>query len=196
MAEHFDPETRAPQHPPQSVANRQVRRTTLRTYLGPIVIFFIVVAAALAYWSTRPDDDPARREAATARNTPAEEQPAGTIGAEREDTPGGHDPQPAHESTREEIAHRAGDAITELGEVIEEDGRFEIGRRVEVHDVEVERVESPTTIWVRDGNARVAVILPAGRTAATGQQVNIVGVVERAGGSARIRATQVTPSGQ
>ena len=191
MAEHDDPELRAPENPPNSVVNREVRRTALRTYLGPIVIFFVLVGAVYVYWSGRPADRGPEPAAAV-------EDAAGTGGltAEREDTPGGHDPQPQPESTREEIEGRGGDALTELGEVIENGGRGDIGRRIEVHDVEVERVESPTLVWVRDGNARVAVVMPAGRTVGTGDQIDIAGVVERAGDSARIRASRVTPSGQ
>lgn len=191
MAEHDDPELRAPENPPNSVVNREVRRTALRTYLGPIVIFFVLVGAVYVYWSGRPADRGPEPAAAG-------EEAAGTAGltAAREDTPGGHDPQPQPESTREEIEGRGGDALTELGEVIENGGRGDIGRRVEVHDVEVERVESPTLVWVRDGNARVAVVMPAGRTVGTGDQIDIAGVVERAGDSARIRASRVTPSGQ
>ena len=190
MAEHQDPELDRRGNPPESVANPGVRRAALRAYLGPIVAFFLVVGAALLYWSNRPAPPDAGDERAS--------QTEGTTGAapERADTPGGHDPQPAHETTRSEVEHRASDAITELGEVIEEDARGEIGRRVEVHDVEVERVEAPALVWVRDGNARVAVVMPAGRTVVAGQQIDIVGVVERAGDSARIRASQVTPSRQ
>jgi hypothetical protein len=188
MAEHRDPELDTRGNPPGSVANPTVRRAALRAYLGPIVAFFLVVGAALLYWSNRPASPDAGEESVS--------QTEGTTGAApgRADTPGGDDPQPVHETTRGEIEHRAGDALTELGEVIEEDGRGDIGRRVEVHDVEVERVEAPTLVWVRDGNARVAVVMPAGRTVVAGQQIDIVGVVERAGDSARIRASQVTPS--
>lgn len=190
MAEHRDRELDTRGNPPGSVANPTVRRAALRAYLGPIVAFFLVVGAALVYWSSRPAPPDAGDERLS--------QTEGTTGVapHRPDTPGGHDPQPVHETTPREVEHRAGDAITELGEVIEEDARGEIGRRVEVHDVEVERVDAPTLVWVRDGNARVAVVMPAGRTVVVGQQIDIVGVVERAGDSARIRASRVTPSQQ
>lgn len=191
MAEHRDPELHAPENPPNSVVNRGVRRTALRTYLGPIVIFFVLVAAALGYWATQPGAPRAAPDADA-------DQAEGTAGVEagRTDTPGGHDPQPTAGTTREEIERRAGDAVTELGAVIENGGRGAIGRRVDVRDVEVERVESPALVWVRDGAARVAVVMPPGRTAATGEEIDIAGVVERAGDSARIRASRVTPSGQ
>lgn len=192
MAEYHDPARHAPENPPNSVVNPAVGRTALRTYLGPIAMFFAVVGVALLYWANRPADAPLEDDRS------ALEQPAGTAGAapDSADTPGGHDPQPQPETTREEIAHRGGQALTELGAVIENGGRGEIGRRVEVHDVEVERIESPTLVWVRDGNARVAVVMPAGRSVVTGNQIDIVGVVERAGDSARIRASRVTPSEQ
>lgn len=192
MAEYHDPARHAPENPPNSVVNPTVRRTALRTYLGPIAVFFAVIGVALVYWANRPAGAPPEDDRS------ALEQPAGTAGAapERADTPGGHDPQPRPETTREEIAHRGGQALTELGAVIENGGRGEIGRRVEVHDVEVERIESPTLVWVRDGNARVAVVMPAGRNVVTGDQIDIVGVVERAGDSARIRASRVAPSAQ
>jgi RecJ-like exonuclease len=96
---------------------------------------------------------------------------------------------------RDEVASRGGAAITELGGVLEHDSRTVDGRRVEVHDVDVERIESPTVFWIRDGNARVAVVTAEGASSVLpGQTVNVTGVVERAGDTVRIRASHVEGS--
>jgi hypothetical protein len=195
MAEYSprDPDPNAPQNPPQSVANRDVRRTALRTYLLPIVGLFLVIGLALLYWASRP---PVSERAA---NQPSREDPnvAGTAGERNPDdnSPGGHEPQRTPDSTADEIQHRGGHAVTELGALLEENAHGEIGRRVEIQDVDVEQVDSPTSFWVRDGNARVQVIAPsAGAQVRQGQQVNLTGVAERSGNVLRIRASKVSPS--
>lgn len=105
------------------------------------------------------------------------------------------EPQPTPGSARDEIQSRAGATITELGGVLEHDSRTVDGRRVEVHGVDVERVESPTIFWIRDGNARVAVVTaPGASSVQAGQTVNVTGVVERAGASVRIRASRIEQS--
>jgi hypothetical protein len=182
-----NPDPDAPQNPPQSVLNTNVRRSALWTYLAPLLVFFAGVGVVLLYWGTSPP--PPERDATSPR-------PEGTTGTERErsrdDTPGGRNPDRKPSTLTDEIDQRAGGTLTELGEVFEDNSRGVIGRRIEVHDVSVERVESPTLLWLRDGTVRVAVVAPTGAARVqAGQSVNVVGTVERAGGSVRIRASRI-----
>ncbi len=185
-----NPDPNAPQNPPRSVANQAVRRTALRTYLGPIVALFVIVGLALLYWDTRPpaSDREANQVARDDANV------AGTAGERNpdKDSPGGFDPQPTPDSTRDEIERRGGHVVSELGALLDDKASADAGRRVEITGVDVERVESATTFWVKDGNARVQVIAPAaGPTVRQGQQVDITGVAERSGDTLRIRASRV-----
>jgi hypothetical protein len=195
MAEYSprNPDPNAPQNPPNSVVNRGVRRTALRTYLLPIVALFLVVGLALIYWASRP---PVTERAA---NLPERDDPnvAGTAGERNPDdnSPGGHEPQRTPESTADELEHRGGQTLTELGALLEENAHGEVGRRVEIQDVDVDQVESATSFWVKDGNARVHVIAPsAAIQVRAGQQVNLTGVAERSGDVLRIRASKVSVS--
>ena len=196
MAERYprDHDPNAPQNPPNSVVNRGVRKTALRAYLAPILVFFLAVGVALLYWAMRPDrPDDASRAGATNQET--SEQARGTSGESptSTDTPGGHEPQRTPGSTSEEIEHRTGAAVTELGDLLDQKARGDTGRRVQVTDVDVDAVDGPTSFWVRDGNARVQVIWNGGTTEVRpGQQVNITGTAEPAGQVLRIRASSVT----
>lgn len=186
MDETRDRDANAPQNPPNSVVNKDVRRTALRTYLLPLIVFFAVIGAALLYWATRPPQQQVGRANDPDRDIPRAEGTAGNT------TPGGHEPQPTPDSTRGEVEHRGGNAVTELGELLDERARGEVGRRVEVSDVEVERVDGPTSFWVKDGNARVQVVTAkSGADVRVGQHVNITGVAERSGETLRIRASKV-----
>ena len=191
MAEPYrDRDSQAPQNPPNSVVNPDVRSKALWSYLGPIALFFVVIGVALVYWANRPP----QRDIDAERDLPRAEGTAGEAPV-REATPGGGEPQPTPGSTRDEIESRAGATITELGGVLEHDLRTVAGRRVEVHDVDVERVESPTLFWVRDGNARVAVVAAEGAfRVEPGQTVNVTGVVERGDDTVRIRASHISAS--
>jgi hypothetical protein len=195
MAEPYrrDPDPDAPQNPPNSVANRDVRKTALRTYLGPLVVFFVVVGLALLYWATRPAPVD---EAALGAEDDAAEVAQGTSGEgiRSSDTPGGHNPQPTPRSTEQEIDNRTGAVVTELGDLLDEKARADTGRRVHVTDVDVDTVDGPTSFWVRDGSARVQVIANEGATEVRpGQQVTIIGTAEPAAGETlRIRASKGT----
>ena len=191
MAEPYgDREPGTRQNPPDSVVNRGVRRTALSIYLGPIVILFAIVGIAFLYWATRPP----RQAADETRGEPRAEGTAG-VQPPADRTPGGRSPDAVPETAREEIEQRGGAAITELGEVLEEHARGTIGRRIEIRDVDVERVESPTLFWIRDGNARIAVVSPGGSPSAQpGRSVSVFGTVERAGDTVRIRASRVESS--
>ena len=177
---HRDPN--APKNPPNSVVNPRVRRTALWLYLGPIVALFVLAGLAWLYWNSRPAPG---GEQVAEREVPRAEGTAGNT------TPGGFDPQPAPESTREEIEHRGGAAMTELGAALDDPNA--VGRRIEVTEVDVEQVDRPGLFWVRDGRIRVAVAAPANSPEVrVGQRVNITGVVERRDGAPRIRATRVS----
>jgi hypothetical protein len=184
MAEYRNENPNAPENPPNSVVNPRVRRTALRVYLGPLVVFFAVIGIALLYWATRPE----RPDASVDRGETDIPRAEGTAG---NTTPGGHEPQRAPDSTRAEIEHRGGAVVTELGELLDERARADAGRRVEVRDVNVDRVESPTSFWVRDGNAVVQVVASVETNVRAGQQVNITGIAERTGDILRIRASNV-----
>ena len=195
MAEYSprNPDPNAPQNPPNSVVNRDVRRTALRTYLFPILAFCAVVGLTLLYWAGRPPAN--EREA----NLPDRGDPnvAGTAGERNPDdnSPGGHNPDPKPGSTADELEFRGVRVVTELGELVDEKAHVEAGRRVEIEDVDVDQVDSPTSFWVRDGNARVNVVAPStGADVRPGQQVTISGVAQRQGDVLRIRASKVSPS--
>lgn len=183
-----NPDPEAPQNPPRSVVNKGVRRFAVWAYLTPLLLFFAGVAIILAYWGTSPPP-PADVEGPRVEGTTGTERERS-----RESTPGGHNPDRVMPSPRREVEERAGRSLTELGEVYEDNSRDAIGRRIEIQDVDVERVESPTLFWIRDGTVRVSVAVPAGVTVRAGQTVNVVGTVERTENGVRIRASRVEPS--
>jgi hypothetical protein len=193
-------ETLAPEHPPNSVVNPEVRRTAVRTYLGIIVAVFAVVGVALLYWSIA---DP--------RVTPDGEQSGdpsavGTSGERmpREGAPGGFNPDPDSGNTRSELEFRgtgeprqgpmpglAAQSLTRLGALTEGTPQSFEGRRIELTNVMVERTDGGT-FWVRDGDATSAVVAAGGsRTVRAGQRVNLSGTLEQEGGKLRIRATRI-----
>jgi hypothetical protein len=170
------------------VLNKGARRSALWTYLMPLIVFFGGVAIILAYWGSAPP----------VRDDVEEPRGVGTSGTERErsrdDTPGGHNPDRAMSKPVREREDRGGRIITELGELFEDNSRGMIGRRVEILDIDVERVESTTLFWIRDGNVRAAVAAPTGAEVRVGQSVNVIGTAERSGQGVRIRASRVEPS--
>src|SRR4051794_19082992 len=96
-------DTTDPQNPPNSVANRDVRRSALRAYLGPLVALFVIAGVALIYWANRSPvmhSDPA--EVATTGQDVVGER------GNSSDTPGGFDPQGHASSTSDEIERRGG----------------------------------------------------------------------------------------
>jgi len=201
MAERYsrDPDPNHPDNPPNSVVNRHVRKSALRTYLWPLVVFFVVLAAAMFYRNS--DRQPSNTGPNGAGSTVASdaqgtEGARGTTGARPTDpdTPGGHEPQRTPSTTSDELEHRSGNVVTELGDLLDERAMTDAGRRVHVDDVEVEKVDNATTFWVRDGNARVEVIANQNASVRAGQHVTIVGTAERSGEVLRIRATSVKPS--
>jgi hypothetical protein len=181
-----DRDPNSPKNPPEAVLNPTVRRAAVWTFLPPLIIFFAGAAILLFYFRGAPPAE--EREAAT---IPRAEGTTGEA-APRAETPGGHNPDRVPSSTRDEINQRAGRSLDELGAVFAEGGRTSIGKRVELQELDVERVDSPTLFWVRDGNIRAAVVLPAGHAPLkAGQKVNIAGTVERGGDTLQIRASRV-----
>lgn len=185
-----DPDLRSPRNPENSVLHPEVRSKAVRTYLLPLVGFFVVVGLALAYWATRPvvsdyedEEDQTRVAGTTGERSPGHDQP------------GGHNPDLKPTDTEDEIVDRVGRPITSVSDIFKEEGRTSTGRRVELNDVEVERVDSPTSLWVKDGDTRVEVVAPAGtRPLKPGQRVRIAGVVQRTGDTLWIRGSRVAAS--
>lgn len=184
---HYE-ETVDPKNPPNSVLQPAVRRATVTTFVGGIVILFLIVGAALIYWNAsnrRIEPDPGLR---------GDSQEVGTAG---ERTPGGGSADPSAGSTRDELEFRGGDAPagtrTELESILANSPSDSIGRRVNFHDVDVAILQDGS-FWIHDGNARVQVLPPAGAgSVRNGQVVDVSGVVESDGGSGiRVRADRVT----
>ncbi len=198
---NLDPERRSettdPANPPNSVLQPAARSSAVRTYVGGIAAVFLIVAAVFAYWSVtdRGGDSELDREPST----------VGTAGSDNsaEESPGGFDPVPEHDSTRDELEFRGAtetaegpaglstaEPLTELGGMLEERPQDVAGRRIDVQDVDVESAEGNTFV-IRDGEARASVI-GSSTAVRPGQQVNVSGTVEPDGsGSSRIRATRV-----
>ena len=198
--EHGRQEERRPENPPNSVLGKSRRKAALSTYIGGLVAFFLICGMALMYWSARGtgSGEPAEGDHRTV-GTAGERSPEG--GRE----PGGMNPDPDHDSTRDEIEFRGGGEpsqgpnpalsttapLTELGAALEDSPRDVAGRRIDLKDVDVDSAQG-NVFWVRDGSARAQVVGPAGTEVRTGQRVNVTGTVEAdGGGSTRIRADRV-----
>jgi hypothetical protein len=185
---HYE-ETVDPKNPPNSVLQPEVRRATVTTFVGGIVILFLIVGAALIYWNAsnrRIEPDPGLRDTGS--------QEIGTAG---ERTQGGGSADRSAGSTRDELEFRGGDAPagtrTELESILDNSPSDNIGRRVNFHDVDVAILQDGS-FWIHDGNARVQVLPPAGAgTVRNGQVVDVSGVVESDSGTGiRIRAERVS----
>ena len=200
-------ETTNPRNPPNSVLNDGVRSAALRSYLGPLIVFFVVVGIALLYWANR---DPVVPEA-------DDRQPIGTSGPDsdrldpigergnRDDTPGGFNPDPRPGSTAEEVEFRSGKPdqpafpgtspgadLTRL-DMLEGEPKDLVRRRVEFRDVKVVDAQDATHFWIQDGNVKAEVSAPRGGPAVkSGSSVDVTGVVEEDGrGGVRIKAERV-----
>ena len=197
-------ETTDPRNPPNSVLRPVARRSAVWTYVGGIVAVFVVVGAMYAYWSItdRGGDNELDVSEPPAVGTGGSGEPA------RAETPGGFEPVPEHDSTRDEIEFRGGDGrsqgpmpgltasepLTELGAMLDGSPQSVAGRRIDLRDVDVERVDGGSFV-IRDGDARATVVAQGGEAEVrAGQRVNVSGTVEPDGsGGARIRATRVDP---
>jgi hypothetical protein len=173
-------ETSDPKNPPNSVLAPAARTATVSTFLGGIIVFFLIVAAALIYWKASN-----RRIAPDPGDRAGEAAEVGTS----------FDPSPTPDSTRDEIEYRGGvqgpEVFTDLGTIFDAKPAVAVGRRVDLHDVDVASAE-PGRFWIHDGNVRLEVIAgDAATPIRQGQAVDITGTVEADGGTVRIRAERV-----
>jgi hypothetical protein len=178
-----------PSNPPNALLTPETRNRALMSYLAPVVVLLVIVGVALIYWANRGPD------AATDGTANA----VGTVGR---DAPGGFDPAPELDETADEVRFRGGGPLAR-GDVsigangsatlmdIDAVSRTAAGQRVRLQDIEVETVER-STIWLRDGATRLAVLAPEGATPNAGDRVDVTGTTEADDrGGVRIRAIQV-----
>ena len=90
-------ETRDPRNPPNSVLNPEVRRTTTRSFVWPLIVLTVVAGLLWVFWlrqppSVRDADDTGDRAAVT--------------GVADERTPGGTNTDPDHARTEDELQFR------------------------------------------------------------------------------------------
>jgi len=184
-------ETRRPENPPNSLLTKAARRGALYSSLGPVVVLVVVMAIGLAYWNARRPSPPER---------PDRDSAVGTSG---ETTPGGAVPQPRPDSTAAELKYRGGTdpaqgptpplhdrtPITKIEDVAKNPNDA-AGRAVDFDNVTVERTAGDA-FWVRDGKETVQVIAAPGITLEQGAHVRVIGVVETAESSPRVRASKV-----
>lgn len=205
---HGDPterhETVDPRNPPSSVVPRDLKDAprsavgvaAMWYMLGPWVLIMVVIGAGVYFWLNERD---AERDEAPA---------VGTIGETKDDsTPGGFDPDRRPGSTENAVEFRGGGEtpqgsmpgltkvtpLNNLAEIADGNAQANIGRRIDVQDVVVVDARDPSTFWVRDDSAKVAVIArPDSPAVRTGMRIDLSGTVEPDGrGGARIRATRV-----
>ena len=165
MPERYE-ETRDPKNPPNSVANDAVRSLALKAYLGPLVALFIVIGLGLIYWANRGpvrDDD-----GAVGTTGERAERSLDAVGERGDgDSPGGKEPTPRPESTRDELESRGVDSkaadlpgftaentVTDLRPLLDGDARVMIGRRVDITDARVADANSPTMFWIERSTER------------------------------------------
>jgi hypothetical protein len=185
-------ETTAPENPPASIVNPTARSTWLGSSVGVVAIVFLVIAAGF-FWVL------VERQLGKGGRTP-DSQTIGTSGAVRDNAPGGFDPAPHADNTRDELEFRGvgerpqgpmpgltAGSITEADDV----KNAAAGSSVRLMNVTVDRAEGGT-FWIRSGGTTVAVIAPGGTpTVRGGQQVNVTGTIEAAGDAKRIRASRI-----
>jgi uncharacterized protein YdeI (BOF family) len=187
-------ETTAPQNPPNSMVNPTARTGWLASSFGVLALVFLIVGAVFAWVFVQ-------RELGSGGRTP-DSQTIGTSGAQnvREDTPGGFDPAPDPDSTRDELEFRGipdkadgatagpdGNEVTDANAV----KNAAPGSRVRLMNVAVDRADGDT-FWIRAADATLMVIAPGGTpTVRGGQQVNVTGTIEAAGNTKRIRASRI-----
>jgi hypothetical protein len=194
-------DTGDPKDPPNSMMRRDTRRRVLLSYLGPVIALFVVAGIALIYWASRGPVAPEPQD--------RERDAVGTFGVGSKE--GGFNPAPEFDSTRDELNFRgsntsgvaeqepggrqasssAGATLTSLESVV---NSSRSGARVEIHGVEVASVENGT-IWIRDGDTRIAVIDERGAAGVKpGALVDVTGETEAdPSGTLRIRALKVEP---
>lgn len=186
-------ETAAPRNPPNSMVNPAARATWWRSSVGILAIVVTIAIAGFGWVLLQ-------RELGNGGRTP-DSQTIGTSGAQNvRDRPGGFDPAPDLENTRDELEFRGvgsppqgpmpglnGDYVIEASEV----GNATAGSRVRLMNVTVNRADGDT-FWIRAGDTTLMVIAPGGTpTARGGQRVNVTGTIEATGDGKRIRASRI-----
>jgi hypothetical protein len=200
-------ETTDPKNPPNSVLNPAVRRTALRSYLGPLVVFFLVVGIGLIYWANRPPLVPGNQDGQLVGTSGEADDRQDLVGerGNRDDTPGGTNPAPRPDSTADELRSRGVDQpstplpgtnrntmLTGLAR-LEGEPKDLVGRRIDMRNVEVINSRGPSLFWVQEGNNKVEITAPRnGPAVKDGAKVNVSGVVEEDGrGGVRVRAERI-----
>jgi len=190
MVDEPNPETKAkghpedPRNPPNSLLQPETRRTALASYLGPVIALFVVAGIAFLYWANRGPTTP-------------DERNEDTVGTSGDSTPGGFEPEPRLDDTRDELANRgAGTSDTALEPTLNSVRQVissrEQGKRVSLENVEVADVGPGNQYWVREDDSRLAVIAPDGsRAFKRGDRVHVTGVIELHNGAPVVRATRV-----
>jgi hypothetical protein len=182
---HYE-ETTAPQNPPNSVVGPEERTGWLLSSVGTLVLVFLVIGGAFAWVLVQ-------RELGKGGRTP---DAIGTSGV-RDQSPGGFNPEPSHDSVGDELKFRGNPTqtstpgssadITQPGDV----AGAPAGARVSLRNVFVDRVDGGT-FWIRSGDATVLIAAPGGiPTVRAGQLVNVSGTIETAGLTTRIRASRI-----
>lgn len=175
-----DEDTRRPEYPPNSVVNKDARRSAVWSYFFPVVVLCVVMGALMLYWSNRPAHSDA----------PGTERPEiGTVGR----TDGGFNPEARATSTQNEVQSRGGDLapVTSLADLRDRDATGMVGRRVTLDDARVDRVNGREA-WVRDGRQSVAIVIPEGAPmVSAGQKIAVTGRVASADGEIRIVADRI-----
>ena len=187
-----------PRYPPQSVLRPAVRRSALFSSVGLLAVLAILIGAGMLYWMFREKG----------RVDPTTPQAVGTVGTAPGGvgrTEGGFDPQKRPDNAREELerrgasgqspgtmpALRTGSVVTEIADVIRQSPASMSGQRVDLRDVEVES-GTAQSFWIRDGNAKVAVMAGGETRVTPGRKVDVKGVTEADGnGGVRVRAERV-----
>ena len=214
MAEPYDDrqtperyeETTDPKNPPNSVLNPSVRRTALGSYIGPLVVFFLVVGIGLIYWANRPPLVPGEQDGQLIGTSGAQDR-NDVVGerGNRDDTPGGFNPEARPDNTADELRNRGADQssnplpgvrsetmLTGLA-MLEGEPKDLVGRRVDFRNIEAVDARGSSQFWIQDGHNKAEVTAPRnGPAIKSGSKVNVSGVVEEDGrGGVRIRAERV-----
>jgi len=171
-----------PANPPESLLKPEVRRAALMSYLGSVIVLFAVVGVALLYWANR----------GPVRDAPTDRDAVGTVGLQ---LPGGGNPERPATSSEDEIKYRGIDPssqpVTTIANALSISPASP--QRVELSNVIVDRLDGQT-VWVRDADARIAVVAPRDAAPREGGHVNVSGTTEPDGqGAIRVRATAMTP---
>jgi hypothetical protein len=179
-------DTRRPENPPNFLFSEPVRVRLLYSYLGTLAILLILVTLGFTYWTLRhssvSDQQARERVVGTSGDVYPDSHP-GTTGDELRfrgvDSPP-QGPMPA-------LSDRT--PITKVEDIVKKPSDM-TGRAVDVDNVVVERTKGDA-FWVGDGSGSVQVVAAPGITLKPGVRVRVIGVVETADSTVRVRASKV-----